>query len=94
MKRFFLTAVLALVSAAGFACTNLIVGKLASVDGSVMCTYNCDGFGFASSLSWSPAGRHAAGEIIAVRGWGPQSPVHYVKQADYTFGVVGSYKKF
>ena len=33
------------------ACTNLIVGKKASVDGSVICTYNCDGFGFASSLS-------------------------------------------
>ena len=89
MKRFLFTAALTLVSAAGFACTNLIVGKLASTDGSVMCTYNCDGFGFASSLSWSAAGRHAAGETIAVRGWGPQSPVHYVRQADYTFGVVG-----
>ena len=29
------------------ACTNLIVGKAASVDGSVICTYNCDGYGFA-----------------------------------------------
>ena len=89
MKRILLTAALTLVSAAGFACTNLIVGKLASTDGSVMCTYNCDGFGFASSLSWSAAGRHAPGEMIAVRGWGPMSPVHYVAQADYTYGVVG-----
>ena len=89
MKRILLTAALTLVSAAGFACTNLIVGKLASTDGSVMCTYNCDGFGFASSLSWSAAGRHTPGEMIAVRGWGPMSPVHYVAQADYTYGVVG-----
>ena len=89
MKRFVLTAALTLVSAAGFACTNLIVGKLASVDGSVMCTYNCDGFGFASSLSWSAAGRHAPGEMIAVRGFMPEAPVHYVKQVDYTYGVVG-----
>ena len=89
MKRILLTAALTLVSAAGFACTNLIVGKLASADGSVMCTYNCDGFGFASSLSWSTPGRHAPGEMIAVRGWGPESPVHYVAQADYTYGVVG-----
>ncbi|MBR3827685.1 MAG: C69 family dipeptidase, partial [Bacteroidales bacterium] len=29
------------------ACTNLIVGKKASTDGSVMCSYNCDGFGFS-----------------------------------------------
>lgn len=89
MKRFFLTALLTLASVAGFACTNLIVGKLASVDGSVMCTYNCDGFGFASPLNWSAPGRHDPGEMLAIRGWGPDSPVHYVKQADYTYGVVG-----
>ena len=89
MKKMLLTAFLSLVAAAGFACTNLIVGKLASVDGSVMCTYNCDGFGFASPLSWSAPGRHAPGEMLAIRGWGPEAPVHYVAQADYTYGVVG-----
>ena len=30
--------------ASAMACTNLIVGKKASKDGSVMCSYNCDGF--------------------------------------------------
>ena len=90
MKRILLTAMLTLVSVAGFACTNLIVGKLASTDGSVMCTYNCDGFGFASSLSWSAAGRHAPGEMISLRGFGPfaREPRH-VAQVDYTYGVVG-----
>ena len=43
------------------ACTNLIVGKKASVDGSVICTYNCDGFGFASSLGEMVAVRNGAG---------------------------------
>ncbi|MBO6237325.1 MAG: C69 family dipeptidase, partial [Bacteroidales bacterium] len=89
MKKILLTAFLSFVGVAGFACTNLIVGKRASVDGSVMCTYNCDGFGFAASLSWSAPGRHAPGEMIAVRGWGPESAVHQVAQADYTYGVVG-----
>ena len=89
MKRTLLTVLLALVATAGFCCTNLIVGKLASTDGSVMCTYNCDGFGFASSLSLSFPGRHDAGEMIAVRGFMPGAPASYVKQADYTYGVVG-----
>ena len=71
------------------ACTNLIVGKAASVDGSVICTYNCDGFGFASPLSYSAPGRHAPGEKIALRGYGPDSPVHYIDQVDYTYAVVG-----
>ena len=90
MKKILLTTLLSFLTVAGFACTNLIVGKKASVDGSVMCTYNCDGFGFASSLSWSPAGRHAPGEMIALRGFGPfaREP-HYISQVDYTYGVVG-----
>ena len=47
MRRyFFLPAIAAAIlslSAPADACTNLIVGKAASADGSVMCTYNCDG---------------------------------------------------
>ena len=71
------------------ACTNLIVGKMASVDGSVICTYNCDGFGFASSLGFYAPGRHAPGEMIALRGWGPNAETHYIPQAEYTYGVAG-----
>ena len=85
-----LAAVLALsASLKADACTNLIVGKDASVDGSVICTYNCDGFGFASSLTYSLPGSHAPGEMIAIRGWGPDAQVHYIAQAPYTFAVVG-----
>ena len=72
------------------ACTNLIVGKKASVDGSVICTYNCDGFGFAASLGFSRPGRHEPGEMIAIRqGWGPDAKVNYIPQVEYTYGVVG-----
>ena len=89
MKKILLTVLLTLVTVAGFACTNLIVGKLASTDGSVMCTYNCDGFGFAQPLGWYAAGRHAPGEMIAVRGWGPMTASRQIAQVDYTYGVVG-----
>ena len=67
-----LTTIILLVAALfpAVACTNLIVGKKASADGSVMCTYNCDGFGFSGSLFYSPAGRHAPDEQIAIHGWG------------------------
>ena len=71
------------------ACTNLIVGKAASVDGSVICTYNCDGFGFASPLSYSAPGRHAPGEMIALRGYGPNAQPRLIAQAPYTYAVVG-----
>ena len=71
------------------ACTNLIVGKKASRDGSVMCSYNCDGFGFSGSLFYSPAGRHAKGEKIAIHGWGPSHEGQFVDQVEYTYNVVG-----
>ena len=70
------------------ACTNLIVGKNASTDGSVICTYNCDGFGFSGALSYSAPGRHAKGEMIAIRSWG-SSEVHYIPQVEYTYAVAG-----
>ena len=89
MKKMILSAALSFLTVASFACTNLIVGKKASVDGSVMCTYNCDGFGFASPLTYSAPGRHAAGEQIPIRGFGPSGNGRYVAQVEYTYGVVG-----
>jgi len=90
MKRLFVTLLLAVLGwESASACTNLIVGKKASADGSVMCTYNCDGFGFSGSLSYSPAGRHEPGELIAIHGWGPPHEGQYVRQVEYTYNVVG-----
>ena len=91
MKRYTLLLALAALffTTPADACTNLIVGKKASADGSLICTYNCDGFGFASALSYHPAGRHEPGEMIAIRGWGPNATVHYIPQVEYTYGVVG-----
>ncbi|MCR5445557.1 MAG: C69 family dipeptidase [Bacteroidales bacterium] len=89
MKKQLIFAALLVIASGAMACTNLIVGKKASNDGSVMCTYNCDGFGFSGSLFYSPAGRHASGEKIAVRGWGPVHEGRYVEQVEYTYNVVG-----
>ena len=90
MKRITIILLFALLAAGrSEACTNLIVGKNASVDGSVICTYNCDGFGFAASLSYSQPGSHAKGEMVALRGWGPKAEVHYIPQAPYTYSVAG-----
>ncbi len=88
-KLLILTLIITLSTETIFACTNLIVGKKASTDGSVMCTYNCDGFGFSGSLFHSPPGKHAEGELIAIHGWGPSHEGQFVKQVEYTYNVVG-----
>ena len=90
MKKILITVLLAMLGwESASACTNLIVGKKASADGSVMCTYNCDGFGFSGSLSLIPAGHHEPGELIAIHGWGPPHEGQYVKQVEYTYNVMG-----
>ena len=90
MKKILIIVLLAMLGwESASACTNLIVGKKASTDGSVMCSYNCDGFGFSGSLSYSPSGRHEPGELIAIHGWGPSHEGRYVKQVEYTYNVVG-----
>ena len=71
MKRIIFFVLSFAVAAGAMACTNLIVGKKASADGSVMCSYNCDGFGFAGSLPAVMRGAsglpYAAG-VLSTRG--------------------------
>lgn len=91
LSKVILTLVLALVfTPKGEACTNIIVGKAASADGSVICTYNCDTFGYSGWLTHSPAGRHDAGEKIPIRSfWHPAEIKGYVDQVEYTYNVIG-----
>ena len=46
------------------ACTNFIVGKNASTDGSVIVSYSADSYGMFGELYHYPAGVHAKGMYI------------------------------
>jgi len=73
----------------GMACTNLIVGKGASADGSVMVTYNADDYGSYGYLHFYPAGHHAAGEMRALYHYETNNYLGEIPEAPYTYGVVG-----
>ena len=66
MKKLLLIAAFSLVGLGSYACTNFIVGKKASKDGSVFCTYNADDYGMFIGLCHFPAGKHAKGEMRKV----------------------------
>ena len=84
------SALLLVAGADAWCCTNILVGKKASADGSVLCTYNCDTFGYTGWLTQSKAGRHAPGEKIAIRNfWHPGEIKGYVGQVEYTYNVIG-----
>ncbi len=70
-----------------YACTNIIVTKGASKDGSVMVVYTCDG-GFHARLRVVPAADHKPGDMIAIKSRNGDT-LGLVKQVEHTYAVVG-----
>ena len=69
------------------ACTNLLVTKGASHDGSVMITYTCDGE-FHPRLRYTPAADYEPDETIEITRWGGEVRGS-IKQVPHTYAVVG-----
>ena len=76
------------------ACTNFIVGKKASADGSVMCTYNADSYGAFFSLYHSPAGKHPKGEMLKIYDWDTNKYHGEIPQAEETYNVIGNINEY
>ena len=72
------------------ACTNFIVGKKASVDGSVFVTYNADSYGAFMPLYHYPAARHEAGEMRKVFEWDTDKYLGEIAEAPETYNVIGN----
>jgi len=72
------------------ACTNFIVGKKASADGSVICTYNADDYGMFIGLCHYPAGRHLQGEMRRVVDWDTHVYRGEIPEAEVTYNVIGN----
>lgn len=79
--------VLLLFTTSAFPCTNLIVTKGASADGSVYVVYTCDGE-FHPRLRIQPAADHKKGEKIEMRNW-RNGTKGYIDQVPHTYAVVG-----
>ncbi len=76
------------------ACTNFIVGKKASADGSVICTYNADDYGMFIGLAHFPAGKHPKGEMIQVYDWDSNVYHGEIPQAPETYNVIGNINEY
>ncbi len=72
------------------ACTNFIVGRKASADGSVMVSYADDSHTRFGDLFHSPRGKHAPGSMRKVIDWGDNSYRGEIPQAPETYNVVGN----
>jgi dipeptidase len=95
MKRF-LTAVVLLTACIvnGWACTNLIVGKKASADGSVIVSYSADSYGMFGFLCHYPAAQHPAGAMRSIYDWDSGKYLGQIKEAKQTYNVIGNMNEF
>ena len=91
MKRFSSILIAALVAPiAAMACTGLIAGRNATVDGSVMITYSADSHGLYGSLTSTPAGDWQPGDMREIVDWDSGKPLGAIPQIPHTYAVIGN----
>ena len=90
MKRTLLVFALLLLTITGFACTNLIVTRGASTDGSVMVTYAADSHIRYGTLVHYPAAKYKTGTMLPIYQWGRERYLGTIPQADETYNVIGN----
>ena len=90
MKKFYLILALCSAWVAGMSCTNFLVGKDASVDGSTMVSYAADSYALYGFLHHSPAADYAEGAVREVKDWDTGKPLCVIPQMAHTYNVVGN----
>ncbi|MDR2844075.1 MAG: C69 family dipeptidase [Candidatus Symbiothrix sp.] len=90
MKKTFFSLLLLTAMPQTWACTNLLVGKKASADGSTMVTYSADSYAMYGELYHYPAAKYPAGTLLEVREWDSGKYLGQIAQAAETYNVVGN----
>ncbi|MBC8183555.1 C69 family dipeptidase [candidate division KSB1 bacterium] len=72
------------------ACTNFLISKGASKDGSTMITYAADAHVLYGELYFTPAGDHLPGEMLDIYDWDSGKYLGQIKQVVHTYTVVGN----
>ena len=90
-KRILSLAVLfAAIVLPSLACTNFLVGKKATTDGSTFISYAADSYMLFGSLYHFPAAVHPRGALLDVVDWDSGKYLGKIKQAERTYNVVGN----
>ena len=76
------------------ACTNVIVSKGASKDGSVMISYNADAGGFMEPLYFMEATDWAAADSLEIYEWDTGKFLGKIKQVAHTYKVIGNMNEY
>ena len=90
MRLLFCTMLAATSVLASWACTNIIVGTNASVDGSVLVSYSADSYGCYGVMQHFAPGCHPQGSVRPVYDWETNAYKGTIPEAPVTYNVVGN----
>ena len=90
MKRLILTFVMVAAAWSADACTNFIVTKGASTDGSVMVSYAADSHQLYGALYFVPGGKFKAGDMLRVEEWDTGKYLGNIPQIPTTHTTIGN----
>ncbi len=77
-----------------YACTGFLVGKKASVDGSVMISYAADSHTLYGEMYRWPAAVWPKGSLLEVVEWDTGKPMGKIPQVEQTYSVVGNMNEY
>lgn len=77
-----------------YSCTNLIIGKKASKDGSVIISYSQDDYGSFEPLRVIPAADHPAGTMHPLYHYESNNYLGEIPEVAHTYGIVGLMNEF
>ena len=89
-----MTASLLAIATAANACTNFLVTKGATVDGSTFVTYAADSHVLYGELYYRAAASFPKGTEFEVIDWDSGRPLGKIKQAEVTYSVVGNMNEY
>ena len=90
IRLLFCTMLAATTVLSSWACTNIIVGKKASVDGSVLVSYSADSYGCYGVMQHFAPGCHPQGSVRPVYDWETNAYKGTIPEAPVTYNVVGN----
>jgi len=76
------------------ACTNFIVTKGATTDGSTMISYTADSFEMYGELYHFPAAKYPEGAMLDIYEWDTGKLLGRIKQARETYNVIGNMNEY
>lgn len=73
-----------------YSCTNFLVGKNATLDGSTLISYNADSYFLFGALYHYPAATYPPDAMLDIHDWDTGKYLGKIKQADKTYSVIGN----